>query len=74
MKENLLSPEQAFRAMFVFLNAFYQRTEGKAELGEVLGDIQINSNNGSPMDPAAWGDWLAAVAAVFDESKAEENK
>jgi hypothetical protein len=61
MKKKLLSPEQAFRAMFVFLSEYHRRTAGKAELGDVLGDIQLNENDGMPADPAAWGDWLAAI-------------
>jgi hypothetical protein len=40
MKRKLLSPEQAFRAMFIFLDEYHRRTAGKAELGDVLGDIQ----------------------------------
>ena len=36
MNQKLLSPEQAFRAMFAFLNAYYERTEGTAELGDIL--------------------------------------
>lgn len=68
MSKKLLSPEQAFQAMFVFLNAYYERTEGTAELGEVLGDIQL-STDGSTMDPAAWGDWLAAIDAVSVKPK-----
>ena len=74
MKRKLLSAEQAFRAMFLYLNEFYNRTEGKAELGEVLGDIQMNNKNGLPMDPAAWDDWLSAVDAVHDQSKAEAKR
>ncbi len=70
MKQLLLTPEQAFRAMFVFLDAYDQRTRGGAELGEVLGDIQLKAD-GSTMDPAAWGDWLAAIDAVFEKSKQE---
>jgi hypothetical protein len=73
MKKKLLSPEQAFRAMFVFLSEYYDRTQGTAELGEVLGDIQPNAN-GSTMDPAAWGDWLAAVDAACTTSKLEERR
>ena len=67
MNEKLLSPEQAFRAMFAFLNAYYERTEGTAELGEVLGDIQFDAN-GLTMDPAAWGDWLTAIEEVREKS------
>ena len=64
MKKKMLSSEQAFQALFVFLNDYYERTGGKAELGEVLGDIQLNSADGVPFDPAAWGDWLAAIDQV----------
>ena len=71
MKKKPLSPEQAFRAMFVFLDAYHERTAGKAELGDVLGDIQLNENDRMPADPAAWGDWLAAVGSVLDQSKNE---
>jgi hypothetical protein len=53
--------------MFVFLNAYYERTEGKGELGAILGDIQINKDD-LPMDPAAWNDWLAAIEAVRERS------
>jgi hypothetical protein len=66
MKKKLLSSEQAFKAMFVFLNEYYQRTAGKAELGDVLGDIQLNERDGMPADPAARDDWLSAIKAVLE--------
>jgi hypothetical protein len=69
MRRKMLTPEQAFRAMFIFLNAYYERTEGKSELAEVLSDIQINSHDGLPMDPAAWGDWLAAVESARQKER-----
>ena len=50
--------------MFAFLNDYYQRTAGKAELGDVLGDIQVNESDGMPADPAAWADWIAAIDTV----------
>jgi hypothetical protein len=74
MKKKPLSPEQAFRAMFVFLDAYHERTSGKAELGDVLGDIQLNENDSMPADPAAWGDWLAAIDHVRDHTVAETGK
>ena len=64
MKKIFLSSEQAFQAMFAFLNDYYQRTAGKAELGDVLGDIQVNESDGMPADPAAWADWIAAIDTV----------
>jgi hypothetical protein len=54
--------------MFLFLEAYYKRTQGRAELGEVLGDIQ-GRELGSTMDPAAWDDWLMAIEAVLEKAK-----
>jgi hypothetical protein len=60
MKKQRLSPEQGFNAMFVFLDRYYRRTGRKAELGILLGELQM-ARNGMPFDPAAWEDWLAAI-------------
>jgi hypothetical protein len=68
MKKKTLSPEQAFQAMFIFLHRYYERTEGNAELGAVLIDIRTNRHDGLTGDPAAWGDWLAAIDAVREKS------
>jgi hypothetical protein len=65
MKKKHLSPEQAFRAMFVFLSEYYERTARSAELADVLGDIQLIGSDGMPADPAAWDDWLAAINTVL---------
>ena len=51
--------------MLVFLNDYYDRTAGKAELGDVLGDIQVNESDGMPADPAASADWISAIDAVL---------
>ena len=69
MRKKLLSPEQAFQAMFIFLNEYYERTGGVSELGAVLSDIQINPPDGVPADPAAWDDWLAAIDVASAVSK-----
>lgn len=58
-----LSTRDAYRAMFRFLEAYYDRT-GSDELGALLGGLAIDED-GHPMDPAAWTDWLAAVSAVI---------
>ena len=60
MRKHLLSPEQAYNAMFVFIDRYYVRTGRSPELGALLGDLQMN-RDGLPMDPASWGDWLAAI-------------
>lgn len=57
-----LSTRDAYRAMFRFLEAYYDRT-GSDELGAILGGLAI-TEDGQPMDPAAWTDWLAAVRDV----------
>ncbi|MGE3281487.1 MAG: hypothetical protein AB7H90_08280 [Alphaproteobacteria bacterium] len=62
-----MSPEQAFEAMFVFLDEYYRRTNGTAELGDVLGDIQLVQSDRRPADPAAWTDWLAAIDLIVKE-------
>jgi hypothetical protein len=54
-----LSTREAYEAMFRFLEAHYDRT-GSHELGTLLGGLAIDED-GEPMDPAAWTDWLAAV-------------
>jgi hypothetical protein len=48
--------------MFRFPEAYYDQT-GSDELGALLGGVAIDED-GQPMDPAAWTDWLAAVSAV----------
>jgi hypothetical protein len=67
MKKTLLSPQQAFKAMTVFLGEYYDRTGGEGELASILGDIQINQADDRPMDPAAWADWIAAVERVLKD-------
>ena len=74
MKKKLSSPEQAFRAMFIFLNEYHRRTSGEAQLGGVLGDIQLNERDAMPADPAAWGDWLAAIDDARDHAVEETGK
>jgi hypothetical protein len=68
MKRKRLSPEQAFDAMFTVLQRYYDRTGGKGELAAILGDMQINTHDGLPFDPAARGDWLAAIDCVLEKS------
>ena len=64
MKKQVLTPEQAFEAMSIYLQRYHDRTGGKGDLAALLGDIQINAADGRPLDPAAWGDWLAAIEAT----------
>ena len=61
-----LDERQAFEAMRIYLQQFWEETKGSAEVGEVLSDIQIESD-GDTHDPAAWHEWLKAVARVLDD-------
>jgi hypothetical protein len=70
MKKQVLTPEQAFHAMSIYLQRYHDRTSGKSDLAALLGDIQINANDGRPFDPAAWGDWLAAIEEARTRSRA----
>jgi hypothetical protein len=54
-----MDERQAFRAMTLFLGRFYERA-GK-DMETLLADITIEGD-GVTLDPAAWDDWLAAVA------------
>lgn len=69
-KEKKLSIEQAYRAMYYFLEHEYELTKSD-ELGGMLGSLswQIWKGNSGPADPAAWQDWQDAVrkALSMDE-------
>jgi len=69
-----ISPEQGFAAMLTFLDEYYRRTNGKAVLADVLGDIQVLQSDGMPADPAAWEDWLAAIRVVLSDHKDSASK
>lgn len=70
MKKQVLTPEQAFDAMAIYLQRYHDRTGGQGDLAAVLGDIQINASDGRPFDPATWGDWLAAITEARARSRA----
>lgn len=60
----LLTSEQAFRSMRLFLEKYYQETHSD-DVGSLLGDLR-ELPNGSTADPAAWHDWIECVAKVSD--------
>ena len=57
-----LSPAEAYSVMLHFLEGYYERTHGE-EIAAMLGGLAINED-GSPIDPAAWDDWLGAIEQV----------
>lgn len=69
--EQPISVRQAFTAMEYFLTAYEERGGGDALVSDVLNDIVQFWTDGMPGDPAAWSDWLDAVAkarAKFDRA------
>lgn len=57
-----LEVRDAYRAMLFFLENYYRRVPSD-EIGALLGGLSL-ADDGDPMDPAAWSDWLEAVQAV----------
>jgi hypothetical protein len=57
-----LSALDAYRAMICFLEDYFSRTRSE-EIGILLGGLALNQD-GQPMDPACWHDWITAVDKV----------
>jgi hypothetical protein len=58
-----LSEQQAYLAMFAFLEGQYVST-GAADLGALLGSLSLLPD-GSPADPAHAEEWRASVEAAL---------
>jgi hypothetical protein len=58
-----LTEKQAFEAMVLFLEGFYQRTQSD-EVGGLLSDL-LMAERGTTADPAAWQDWMNCVQKVL---------
>ncbi|MBL1437741.1 MAG: hypothetical protein COB08_016245 [Rhodobacteraceae bacterium] len=58
-EEDTLTVEQAFLAMFDYLELHFKRF-GPGEIGTVLGELSLLPDGGT-CDPAAWGDWMKSV-------------
>ena len=71
MNEQKLTIEQAYRAMFYFLEQEYELTKSD-ELGGMLSSLswKIWAGNHGPADPGAWQDWQEAVSKALSR---EEN-
>lgn len=61
-----LSKEQAYKAMFYYLENLYEMTKSD-DLGGFLGGL-ILLQDGSTADPAVWSDWEQAVNRVLRET------
>ena len=61
-----LTTKQAFEAMVLFLEEFYNRTQSD-DVGALLGQLRL-FEDGSTADPAAWYDWVECVEKVLSNS------
>ena len=60
--ELMLTPEDAFTAMFEFLRNYWSELK-TANLADVLSDLHP-AERGQSSDPAMWADWMRAVRKV----------
>jgi hypothetical protein len=67
-----LTELEAYDAMRVFLEAYWERG-GKAsdDIAVLLGSTQ-RLRDGPPLDPAQWGDWRDAIESVVKRKPVEK--
>ena len=63
--EGSLTVDQAYRAMYHYLNALYEMTSSE-DLAGFLGGMSLTSD-GKPADPAVLQDWHEAVEKALSE-------
>lgn len=56
---DVLTTRHAYLAMYQYLLQRFERS-GFEGVGAVLGDLSL-LEDGSPLDPAAWNDWLECI-------------
>lgn len=66
-----MTDRQAFEAMVLFLNQYYDRAGD--DLRTLLADTHIEAD-GQPGDPAAWDDWVQCVALVLGRSGTQSDE
>ena len=59
-----LTNEQAFLAMYSFLEKYYESTQSD-DVGALLGSLSL-LNDGNPADPAIQEEWIIAVNKVLE--------
>ena len=59
---NKFETQQAYLAMFEFLDSYYQLTKSD-DIGVLLGSMSL-LQDGKPADSALWNDWLRATEKV----------
>jgi hypothetical protein len=65
MMDDQLTEREAFIALKLFLDQYYDRAGN--DLETLIADITLE-DDGQPLDPAAWDDWLRCVAQAKEGS------
>lgn len=65
IKNELLTIEEAYKAMFLYLENLYHLTNSD-DLGGFLGSM-VMLPDGKPIDPAVWEDWIKACSAIKEQ-------
>jgi hypothetical protein len=60
----LLSFEHAYRAMFRYIEEYWERIGRPADLGDLLGLMRYTPGTGTA-GPSMWQRWMAAVEKVL---------
>ena len=56
-------PEQAYLAMFSYVEEYWERISRPADIGDLLGQMRYTPGAGTA-DPSMWQRWLAAIDKV----------
>jgi hypothetical protein len=65
--DNMLTVEQAYRAMLAFLRREVELTES-SDLADLLSEYKLG-DDGRARDPTLWEEWLEAVGKVLGQEK-----
>ena len=68
--EKKLTVDQAYKAMYIYLNALHEMT-GSDDLAGFLGGMSLASD-GKPADPAISQDWYAAIEKALGETSIDQ--
>ena len=75
MKERLtmdvLTPKQAYAAMKLFLDLYYQHTKSD-DVGDILSGMSL-LDDGDSADPGYWFEWLECVQKVQEAARTAED-
>lgn len=66
--KTVIDAQTAYRAMEIFLEAYWERGGRPDELAILLSGLHL-ADDGQTADPAHWGDWLSALEAAIREQR-----